>query len=315
MIAPRQRSGGHRFWLMRALALAVTLAAVILLYRTVSQFSPREIYSWVRQIPPRHLLLAGIYAAGSYLSLTLFDWLGLRYAGKPLAYRRAALASFCSLSISHSIGVAALSSAPLRYRFYSRWGLNAGDVAKVVLFSGTTVALGLMTLGGLALLLHADLGALLTGLTLPAARAAGIVCLALSAGYVALAAAWRQPIAIRRWPLRMPEPKIAAAQILVGSVNYVFVSACLHQTMSGIVEVPYVSVAAVFVLANSLALILHVPGGVGVIEGVVTFLLPAGGVIGAVLMFRFIYFLIPLAIGTVVFAGAEWRFRHQRRRT
>lgn len=38
-------------------------------------------------------------------------------------YPRAALASFTSLAIGHNVGVAALSSGAVRYRFYSRWAL------------------------------------------------------------------------------------------------------------------------------------------------------------------------------------------------
>jgi uncharacterized membrane protein YbhN (UPF0104 family) len=56
-------------------------------------------------------------------------------------------------------------------------------------------------------------------------------------------------------------------------------------------------------------MISHVPGGLGVIESVVMFLLPAGNAIGALLVFRFIYFLVPLALGSILFAVAEIVFR------
>jgi len=51
---------------------------------------------------------AGLFTAASYLSLTGFDYLGMRYAGARLAYRRAALASFTGLSIGHTLGLAPL---------------------------------------------------------------------------------------------------------------------------------------------------------------------------------------------------------------
>src|SRR5690606_1118282 len=44
------------------------------------------------------------FAAASYLCLTGFDALAVRYAGRPLPYRRVALASFVSLTIGHNIG-------------------------------------------------------------------------------------------------------------------------------------------------------------------------------------------------------------------
>ena len=98
----------------------------------------------------------------------MFDWLGLRYAGHPLAYRKAALASFTSLSLGHNIGFAALSSGAIRYRFYSRWELDPEGVAKVVVFCGVTVGLGLMILGGIALLSSSQLAHEVTGFGQPA---------------------------------------------------------------------------------------------------------------------------------------------------
>jgi glycosyltransferase 2 family protein len=42
-----------------------------------------------------------------------------------------------------------------------------------------------------------------------------------------------------------------------------------------------------------------------VIESVVMFLLPHGEIIGALVVFRFVYFLVPLCIGSLVFAVVE----------
>src|SRR3712207_8967800 len=50
--------------------------------------------------------------------------------GRPLSYPKVALASFVSLSLGHNIGFAGLSSGAIRYRFYSRAGLTAEEVAK-----------------------------------------------------------------------------------------------------------------------------------------------------------------------------------------
>jgi uncharacterized membrane protein YbhN (UPF0104 family) len=54
-----------------------------------------------------------------------------------------------------------------------------------------------------------------------------------------------------------------------------------------------------------------VPGGLGVIESVVMFLLPGANLIGALLVFRFVYFLVPLVVGGAVFAVTEIVFRRR----
>lgn len=293
----------------------VTLVAVMLagylLYRTLSGHSYAEIAESVGSVPAVRLAGAVGFMAASYLTLTLFDFLGLRYAGHRLPWRKAAMASFTALSLGHSIGFAGISSGAIRYRFYARWGLGVEDVAKVVLFSGLTVALGLMTLGGIALLVRPAGAAELTGLDTGVVLAAGAGLLLLVAGYVAAAAFVTRPVSIRKWNFRMPGPGLALAQVGVGAVNFAFVAACLHQALAGFAAIPYVTVATAYVTANTAALLAHVPGGLGVIEATVLHMIPGEGLIGAVLIFRFVYFLVPLPIGAASVVASEFLLRRR----
>jgi glycosyltransferase 2 family protein len=309
--APK-KSFGRR--LTPYIALAAIALAAFLLYRTLSRYSWPEIVASVEAISAHRLFFAACFVAASYFCLTFFDYLGLRYAGRPLPYRKAALASFVALSMGHNIGLAALSTGAIRYRFYSRWGLSAGEVAKVVLFSAVTVALGLMTLGGAALIMRASLAEDITGIDRPLVIGLGVLCLALVAAYVALAALVRRPIRIRNFTLAMPPLKLAFGQIAIGPLNFACVAACLHQVLAAVGEVSYPAVATVYVLANVASLISHVPGGLGVIESVVLLLLPQANFIGALLVFRVLYFLVPLAIGGTTFAAIEIRRRQRKLR-
>jgi glycosyltransferase 2 family protein len=250
-------------------------------------------------------MLAGLFAAASYLCLTCFDFLALRYVGQRLPYPKVALASFCSLSLGHNIGFAALSSGAIRYRFYSRWGVRAGDIAKIILFCGMTVGLGLAILGALALLLRSDLAAEMTGLSQGALIGIGVAALAAVALYVLLAAHVRKPLRIRHWSIEMPPLRLALAQIVIGPINFACVAACLYHALAALADVSYLAVAAVYVTANVTALMSHVPGGLGVIETVVLYLVPGAKVIGALVAFRVIYYLVPLTIGGPLFGLSE----------
>ena len=306
-----RQSGRRRRLLMPAIAVLVVSLAGFLLYRTLSGYSLDEIVASVRSIPLPRLLAAGAFAAASYLCLTGFDWLGVRYAGRPLPYRKVALASFVSLSIGHNVGLAALSSGAIRYRFYSRWGLKAGEVAKVILFCGMTVGLGLMLLGGAAMLLRSDLTGEITGLPAALVLAAGAGCVALPLVYLVLAAYVRRPLRIRSFTLHFPPLRLALGQLVIGPLNFAMVAGCLHQALAAVADVSYMAVATVYVIANVTALISHVPGGLGVIESVVVFLLPGAQLIGALLVFRVIYFLVPLSLGGPAFAITELVFRRR----
>jgi uncharacterized membrane protein YbhN (UPF0104 family) len=304
------RSG--RWWpsaLRAFLALAAIAFAAYLLHRTLRGHSFEELSQLLRSAAAPRMVAALGFALGSYACLTLFDFLALRYAGKPLAYRQAALASFASLSLGHNIGLAALSSGAIRYHFYTRWGLGAGDVAKVILFCGATVGIGLGTLAALALLLRPDLAASLTGLPVGVVFAIAISLILLLITYLGLCVFIRGRWRIGSWEIDLPTSQLAAAQFIVGPLNFALVAACLHQALASLGPVSYPDVAASYVLANIASLIAHVPGGLGVVETVVTTVLPGAGVVAGLIIFRVLYFLVPLFPGAALLAFSLLRSR------
>ncbi len=297
---------------MPALALAIVCLAAFLLYRTLSTYSLAEIESALRSIPLKRIGLMVCFAAASYLCLTGFDWLALRYVKRAIPYPKVALASFCSLSLGHNIGFAALSSGAIRYRFYTRWGATAGDVAKIIVFCGMTVGLGLAVLGGCAILLRPELAARISGLPQGVMTSLGAALLALAALYVALSGLRQKPVHLWKWRIEIPSLRLALAQAVIGPINFAFVAACLYQALSAVQDVPYLEVAAVYVIANVTSLVSHVPGGLGVIETVVLYLLPGANVIGALIAFRAVYFLLPLAIGAPLLGITELVLKHSK---
>ena len=288
-----------------ALLSAAICVAGWLIYRTLSQYTFDEIVRSVMTISAPHLIAGIGFVFLSYFCLTLFDTLAVRYVGKKLVYPKIAIASFTSLSIGHNVGVASLSSGAIRYRFYSRWGLSAEEVAKVILFCALTVGLGLVTLAGLCCLIMPEGAARVTGLSEAGAVALGIGCLAVSAGYVFLAVFLRGSVRVFRWVFEMPSPAIAAAQVAVGTANFLCVSACLHQLVLAFGDSGYFETATAYVGANVTALVSHVPGGIGVLEATIAFLLGQSASIGALIAFRAIYFFLPLPLGLLSISIAE----------
>jgi uncharacterized membrane protein YbhN (UPF0104 family) len=302
-----------RRW-MPLLTAALVAVAAFLVWRVLHQFSLADVSRSLHRLSGARLALAALCTAGSYLALTGFDYLGIRYAGARLAYPRVALASFTGLSIGHTLGLAPLSTGAIRYRFYSQWGLDAATIAKVVLFSAMTVAIGELSLSSIVMLAEPELAGRVLGVAPPIARLLGAGGAAVLALYVALAATIRRGLRIRRWSIELPTWRLALGQIAIGTINYACVAGALYQTLSAAGPVDYAAVATAFILANIAALMTHVPGGVGVQEAVVITLLPGADAIGALIAFRVIYFLIPLAIGTTLFGGVELARRLRPRR-
>jgi uncharacterized membrane protein YbhN (UPF0104 family) len=289
----------------KLLFAAAIVGAGYLLYSTWSQYSFDDVMRALTSIPKTNLALGLLFAACSYFCLACNDWLGVRYAGKPLPFRQTALASFTGLSIGHNVGLAALSSGAVRYRFYSRWGLQAEEIAKIIVFCGATVALGLSTLGAIGLFLRPEDAAKMTGLDVSAVSGVAILCLAFPILYLILSATLRKPLRIRQWHFDMPIFRLAVGQVIVGTVNFAFVAASLHQMLSAIGDASYLKVATASITANIAAIISHVPGGLGVLEATIVHVLPGAESIAAVIAYRVIYYFIPLAIGIPLFVASE----------
>jgi glycosyltransferase 2 family protein len=294
------------------IATAAFALAAFLVYRALQKYSIDEILASLSAISLRHLALGAAFTVGSFVCLTGSDTLAVRYTRSNLPYPKIALTSFTSLSIGHTLGLAALSSGAVRYRFYTNWGLSPGDVGRIIVFCGMTVMLGLLTLGGLASLIRPALVADLFNLTPPAVIAIGVLLLALDAIYLGLAAFVHRPIRIRNFELPVPRLRLALGQIAVGTTDFLLVSAVLHQMLSASADIGYFPIAATYAMANAAAMVTHVPGGLGVIEAIVLSLVPGANVVGALIAFRALYYLVPFVIGCVVLAIVEIVRRQQR---
>lgn len=288
-------------------------AAGYLLYRTFRDHSLGEILTSLESIPGDHMAMAFLYAFGSYLCLTGFDWAGVRSVHGKLAYPRIALASFIALSIGQSVGLAGLSSGALRYRYYAHWGLETEDVAKIVLLSGVTVGLGMAVLSGLVMLINPTDAAAVLRLSEGAVMALGAGCLAAVAVYLFLAAWFRAALKVRTWSFQMPTLKVAAAQVVIGTVNYAFVSACLRELMAAEANVSFLKAATAFMLANFAILVTHAPGGLGVLEATVQHVMGDQASVGSLVAFRIIYFFVPFFIGLPLALVVEAIFRARKR--
>jgi uncharacterized membrane protein YbhN (UPF0104 family) len=306
-----QKSGFGRIFRI-VIALAALVLAAFLIHRTLSRYTFEQILQSIGAIPLSRVGMGLGCVAASYVCLTGFDWLALRYVNQRLPYRYVALASFCSLSLGHNIGFAALSSGAIRYRFYSRFGVGLGDIAKVILFCGVTVGLGLLVLAGLGLVSNPETASEMTGLSRQTVLGIGLACLCLAMAYVALARFVRTPIQIRNWSLEFPPWRLALGQIFIGSLNFAFVAAALYHVLADLGDVSYSQVATAYVIGLASSLIAHAPGGLGVLETVLMFLIPGDQIIGGLIAFRVIYFFIPLFIGAPLFALSEVAFRRSR---
>jgi len=286
--------------------------AVAVLVRDFSGVGLRNVLSRLAALPASRILVAAGLTAASYVLLAGYDFLALRYVKRRLRFCDVLYASFTSFAFSNTIGFQLVSGGSMRYRIYSRFGLEAIEIGEIVAFCTFTYVLGVITVGGLAALL--DPASFTSLLHLPQwlISVFGLLLLAASAAYAAVAAIWRKPIAIGRYALRPPAPALALAQIVFASVDAVLAGAVLYALLPAETGMSFWSFIGVYIVAATASVLSSVPSGLGVYETVVTAMTAApaskAGELGALIAYRMIYFIAPLVIAMALVAVREFRF-------
>src|SRR5258705_12217518 len=127
------------------IAMAVTVAiALVLLEHELKAYHYRDLMRQAWTLPHSHLPLALLLTAVAYAVLPRYDAITLAYVEHPLPVRRIAFGSFIAYALSHSLGFPLLSGGPVRYRFWSVWGLFTSEIAQSLRFAGATFTIGLI---------------------------------------------------------------------------------------------------------------------------------------------------------------------------
>jgi uncharacterized membrane protein YbhN (UPF0104 family) len=292
-----------------------TALGLFLLYRVLRRYDFAEVADAVTSAPLWAILSAIGFTAGSFAAMALMEWLAVRYTGQKVSVRRICRTAVAALGIGHSVGLVALSSGGVRYRMYRRVNVEPLAIGEIVLFSGLTVGLGLATVGGAALLWRGgDLLAEPLGITPGILHATGFAALSGVIAYLLVCIFAPRVWRFGSFHFRLPTPATAVAQTISGAINLTCVSAALYCCLRGFVSVDYPTAAVLYVGSDVSALLGHVPGGWGVFEYIVTESIDDPKVIAGVVLFRAIYFLLPLAVGLVTLLSDEIGRRRARAR-
>ena len=254
-----------------AIGLVLFLVALEVLRVELRTVTWHELTADVIQMPPSQLGLALALTVINYAALTGYDLLAFAYIGKTLPRGRIAVASFLAYAISNNVGFAMLSGASVRYRFYTRWGVTAEELSRIVVSYSVTFWLGLLGLGGLSLVVS----------PLPAARElpahqlltpVGWLLMLVPPAYLLATVVRRRPLRFRRFELPVPSPTIAAGQVLLSASEWALAGAVLYVLLPPS-SLPFLQFLGAFLIAILLGMASHVPGGLGVFEGLMVLLL------------------------------------------
>jgi len=306
---------------LRGLRVLVSLllfgAALWILRDVVREYDVREIVVDLRSIAPLRIVASLCLTAVAYLALVGYDVVALRYLGRRLDFRRILPVSFIAFAVSNSAPVSLLTGGGLRARLYAGLGLTSADIAGLIAFDVVTYVVGLFVTGGIVFLFEplAIPGSL--HLHSATVHPLGVLFLVLAGGYLLVSIVRRRPIAIGSREIRLPRPQVAFGQAGVSVLDWTLSCAALYVLLPGDLPASYLRFLGIFLLAQIAALISPLPGGLGVFEGLILLLLPAGspvpGVVGSLLVYRVTYYLLPLLAAAALIAVRAIQRRLARR--
>jgi len=290
--------------------------AFYLLARDLKSYHYRDLMRQVWTLPHQHLLIALLLTAVAYAVLPGYDAIALSYVDHQLPARRIAFGSFIAYALSHSLGFPLLSGGPVRYRFWSAWGLSTSEIAQAISFAGATFIIGMVAVAGVVFLLEPSSTIQLLRLPLSTLKPVGAICVLLIAAYLVVAATRKNSLRFFGWEFPVPSIRLALAQLAVAIVDWTAAGAVLYVLLPPGYRLSFLPVLGVFLLAQFVGILSHVPGGLGVFEAIVVLLLkpyvPAASIVGSLLAYRALYYLLPLVIALTLLIAYEARRKRDR---
>lgn len=294
--------------LRRGLTAVFFVLVAWLLVKQARAIEWQEVGVALRSHPPRGLAIAAALALASHLLYSCFDLLGRARTGHRIGTARVMLTTFVSYVFNLNFG-ALIGGIAFRYRLYARLGLGVAKTSEVLAISMMTNWLGYALLAGAVFAfwppaLPADWR--VSGSALQALGAA-LMCVPLA--YVALCA-WspRRVLTLRGHRLVLPPLRFALLQLAISALNWLLIGGVIYLLLQQ--RVAFTTALAALLVAAVAGVIAHVPAGLGVIEAVFVALLSpqiaTSELLAALLLYRGIYYLAPLAIGVVLHLAIEF---------
>ncbi|SEK63999.1 hypothetical protein SAMN05518845_102207 [Variovorax sp. YR750] len=301
-------------WARRAAVWGFFALIAWLLVRQARTIEWEDVLDAIRALPATALLAAAALAACSFTLYSTYDLLGRHLTRHRLGTGTVMGVTFISYAFNLNLG-SLVGGVAFRYRLYSRLGLANDTITRVLGFSMLTNWLGYLVVAGAAFCFWP--------MTLPpdwkidseGLRILGAVLLMVALAYLVLCAtsrgrAWR----VRGHELRVPGLAMALLQLAMSCANWSLMGGVIWFLLQGQVE--YTQVLAVLLVAAVAGVVTHVPAGLGVLEAVFVALLshevPQAQLLGALLAYRGLYYLLPLGVATLGYLVTEARARRLR---
>jgi phosphatidylglycerol lysyltransferase len=314
-VPPPKPSSAFRRWLSIGVNVALFGIAIAVLRKILTQYPFADVVESLHHIGWPYIWTSMALTILGYGALVGYDYVSLRLARHPMKLRDMWRASFVSQAMQNSAPVAIVAGGGIRYRLFTRLGISGAETAAVVAGNLMTFVLGLLAVAGISFVIAPVSIPPSMHLPIKSLRTVGIVFLVLVVVAVVLAERRIGTVRIWRWKFDLPTGKTLREQMGVSVADWLLSSTALYVLMLAGGPVPFVRFLSAFLLAQIVTQVLPLPGGIGVFEAAILLMRPhqvqATLATAALLVYRVVYYLVPLFAATAILALESSR-KHKR---
>jgi len=286
---------------------AAILAGWILWHRLQSvRFA--DVVQQIRDVGAARLAIALACCATCYALVGVYERLAYRVVTGRSEFWPPFRTGVIANPIGRAIGAALFSGGALRYRLYSKFGIDAVQVGAIVLLAVMPFALSALLLIDISLLTQPEKASKALHLSTGAINVIGAIGLCAEAAWIVLVARRKAPFVIRGKTIQLPTLKHTLAQIAIGVTQLSSIAGILYALMPAELDMSWPAFVGIYCIAFVAGQMSNVPAGLGVLEAALLLMLPQvppGKLIGAVLAYRGIFELLPLIVALIAFFAVE----------
>ncbi len=300
--------------------IAIVFLSVNTLRKKLSLFTWSDIWEGVATVPIEQVFLAVLITSINFVVLTGYDWIAVTYLKKSLSIRKIMVGAVIGYALSNLLGWI-LGGTSVRYRLYTRWGFNLLEVIAFISILSVTFWLGMFLLAGIAfVMLPVDFPQEYRDHLYFSPSAYGYSFLGCVTAYLLATIFIKHPIRVGNQYFGFPPFRLSVLQLTVSAIDFALASLVLYVLLPPGTS-NYSTVLVSYLSAMIVTVVLHVPGGFGVLELIVLELLDKHessntsiplAITCGLLLFRVIYHFIPGLLAIILFLSEEFRWYRQR---
>lgn len=296
-------------------SLSFLIVAIFFLIKALHGLSLKEILYNINTVNPGKLVVAGLLCFVNYLVMIGYDWIGLKYAGVHLPFRKVALASFVGDTLNNNLGLSAIVGSTIKFRFYSAWGVGSSSIARAIGFYTIGYWLGFSFLSSISFLYYFPQISYLGEWGRHIQLGVSVVLMLPVVLFVTMLFQNRiKKIDLGKFHIDIPSRGKGLGVVLIGIIDWTITGVMFYILMPQSVLSDVFKFISMYVISHIAGMASQVPGGLAVFESAAMLMNQEHAtvnIMASLLLFRLLFFIAPFIVGLAGFFSFEIKMGHK----